>query len=97
MFSTIESCTRTILEMSENKIYLPDAAINFVIDKLITARHYDQSLAILNKLCDHGKIEKLNHKDILKNYLFYDQSDFAFQFLQLLPLGVFLYFILKNN
>jgi len=88
----MEVCVKIVLQMNEKKMFLPESTTNFIIEKLIESRHYEQSLLILSRLADHGRIEKLCHKDILKNFLLYDQSEFALQFLRLLPLGVFLNF-----
>jgi len=77
------------MKMLDQNIYLPEATMNFILEKLIEGRHNEESLQVLSKLNDHGRINKLNHKEILKNYLFFDQSEYAFKFLELVPLEVF--------
>jgi len=84
--SNIGICLKTVMKMLDQSIYLPEATMNFILEKLIEGRQNEESLQVLSKLRDHGRISKLNHKEILKNYLFYDQSEYAFKFLELLPL-----------
>ena len=84
----MKTCLDTILKMIDQKIYFPENTYNFVAENLIETRSYEQGLKVLSKLKDHGKIGKLNNKILLKNFLIYDQSESASQFLQLLPLDV---------
>jgi hypothetical protein len=77
------------LILIEKKKTIPERALNFAFEKAIDKKLYKEALKAVRLLLENGMTTH-GYRDLLKYFLKYEQLEYAFELLKLIPLEVLL-------
>ena len=81
------NCVNYVIKLIEKKKIMPERPLIFALQKAIDQKLYKEVLKSVRLLVENA-VTTYGYRDLLKYFLRYDQLEYGFELLKLVPLDV---------